>query len=236
MATAKELLAVAVRQLNVREDPPGSNNVRYNTWYYGREVSGKAYPWCMAFVQWCFDQAGVKLPARTASCGTLMNAAKSFGIWVTEGFQPGDVAIYDFSGKRRTTEHCGIVEAVLPGYGVQAIEGNTSASGSQSNGGMVCRKERPWKYIVGAVRPVFEEEAMDVKQFTELWREMRKNLQDNDSGKYSQEARAWAVGSGLICGSGTLPDGTPSYMWEDVLTREQLATVLFRFAQKAGLL
>ena len=112
MATAKELLAVAVRQLNVREDPPGSNNVRYNTWYYGREVSGKAYPWCMAFVQWCFDQAGVKLPARTASCGTLMNAAKSFGIWVTEDFQPGDVAIYDFSGKQKTTEHCGIVEQV----------------------------------------------------------------------------------------------------------------------------
>ena len=158
MATAKELLAVAVRQLNVREDPPGSNNVRYNTWYYGREVSGKAYPWCMAFVQWCFDQAGVKLPARTASCGTLMNAAKSFGIWVTEGFQPGDVAIYDFSGKRRTTEHCGIVEAVLPGYGVQAIEGNTSESGSQSNGGMVCRKKRPWKHIIGAVRPAFEQE------------------------------------------------------------------------------
>ena len=69
MATAKELLAVAVRQLNVREDPPGSNNVRYNTWYYGREVSGNAYPWCMAFVQWVFAQAGVKLPTRTASCG-----------------------------------------------------------------------------------------------------------------------------------------------------------------------
>lgn len=46
----------------------------------------------------------------------------------------------------------------MPGFGVQAIEGNTSATGSQSNGGMVCRKERPWKYIVGAVRPEFMEE------------------------------------------------------------------------------
>lgn len=158
MATANQLLTIAQKQLGICENPPSSNNVRYNTWYYGREVMGSAYPWCMVFVQWCFDQAGVKLPARTASCGTLMNAAKSFGIWVTEGFQPGDVAIYDFSGKRRTTEHCGIVEAVLPGYGVQAIEGNTSESGSQSNGGMVCRKERPWKYIVGAIRPEFEQE------------------------------------------------------------------------------
>lgn len=198
MATAKELLAVAVRQLNVREDPPDSNNVRYNTWYYGREVSGKAYPWCMAFVQWCFDQAGVKLPARTASCGTLMNAAKSFGIWVTEGFQPGDVAIYDFSGKRRTTEHCGIVEAVLPGYGVQAIEGNTSESGSQSNGGMVCRKERPWKHIVGAVRPDFTEE--DDMTGEEIYNKLNDYLRDKPAPAWAQAELAEAVALGITDG------------------------------------
>ena len=51
--------------------------------------------------------------------------------------------------------------------------------------------------MVGAVRPQFaaepekpeEDEEMDVKRFTELWREMRRELQDNDSGSYSQEAR-----------------------------------------------
>ena len=140
MGTANELLTITRRQTGVCECPPDSNSCRYNTWYYGREVSGKAYPWCMSFVQWCFDQAHVSLPARTASCGTLMNAAKQFGTWVTRDFQPCDVVIYDFSGKKRTTEHCGIVEQVIPGYGVQAIEGNTSEAGSQSNGGMVCRK------------------------------------------------------------------------------------------------
>lgn len=198
MATAKELLDIAVRQLNVREDPPGSNNVRYNTWYYGREVSGKAYPWCMAFVQWVFAQAGVKLPARTASCRTLMNAAKSFGIWVTEGFQPGDVAIYDFSGKRRTTEHCGIVEAVLPGYGVQAIEGNTSESGSQSNGGMVCRKKRPWKYIVGAVRPDFTEE--DDMTGEEIYNKLNDYLRDKPAPAWAQAELAEAVALGITDG------------------------------------
>ena len=198
MATAKELLDIAVRQLNVREDPPGSNNVRYNTWYYGREVSGKAYPWCMAFVQWVFAQAGVKLPARTASCRTLMNAAKSFGIWVTEGFQPGDVAIYDFSGKRRTTEHCGIVEAVLPGYGVQAIEGNTSESGSQSNGGMVCRKTRPWKYIVGAVRPDFTEE--DDMTGEEIYNKLNDYLRDKPAPAWAQAELAEAVALGITDG------------------------------------
>ena len=157
MATANQLLTIARKQLGICENPPGSNNVRYNTWYYGREVMGSAYPWCMVFVQWVFAQAGENLPVRTASCGALMNAAKAAGCWVTAGFKPGDVVIYDFPGGA-ATDHCGIVETELPDYGVQAVEGNTSQSGSQSNGGMVCRKNRPGKYIVGAVRPVFDKE------------------------------------------------------------------------------
>jgi len=220
MATAKELLAVAVRQLNVREDPPGSNNVRYNTWYYGREVSGKAYPWCMAFVQWCFDQAGVKLPARTAACGTPMNAGKSFRVRGTGDFQPGDVAIYDFSGKRRTTEHCGIVEAVLPGYGVQAIEGNTSESGSQSNGGMVCRKTRPWKYIVGAVRPDFTEE--DDMTGEEIYNKLNDYLRDKPAPAWAQAELAEAVALGITDGKNPM----------QLIPRYQAAIMAKRAAQR----
>ena len=241
MATAERVLELARVELGTKEIPANSNRVKYNTWYYGREVSGTVYPWCMTFVQWIFSQAGVSLPVKTASCGALMNAAKRSGQWVTKGFRPGDVVIYDFPGGA-DTDHTGIVETVLAA-GVAAIEGNTSQTGSQSNGGEVCRKDRPWKYVVGAVRPQFaaepekpeEDEEMDVKRFTELWREMRRELQDNDSGSYSQEARTWAVDSQLLQGSGTLADGTPNYMWEDVLTREQLVTVLYRFAKKAGL-
>ena len=162
MGTVNELLGIARKQIGVSEAPPDSNNVRYNTWYYGREVMGRAYPWCMVFCQWVFDQAGVKLPQRTASCGDLMNAAKAAGCWVVRDFRPGDVVIYDFSGRQKTTQHCGIVEQALPDYGVQAIEGNTSqGGGSQDNGGMVCRKNRADKYIVGAVRPQFEAERED---------------------------------------------------------------------------
>lgn len=166
MRTVRDLLEVAVRQLNVREDPPESNNVRYNTWYYGREVSGRAYPWCMTFVQWCFHQAGVSLPLRTASCGALMSAARRAGMWVSGGYRPGDVVIYDFPGGA-ATDHTGIIESVTAS-GVVAIEGNTSQAGSQSNGGQVCRKTRPARQIVGAVRPKFEEEDdMDISKLTD---------------------------------------------------------------------
>ena len=36
--------------------------------------------------------------------------------------------------------------------------------------------------------------------------ESRKELQDNDCGSWSKEAREWATGIGLIAGGGTLPD------------------------------
>ena len=163
MATVSELLELARRQIGVKECPPNSNNVRYNTWYYGREVSGAAYPWCMVFVQWVFDQAGVKLPVRTASCGALMRSAQSAGCWVTGDYRPGDVVIYDFPGGA-ATDHCGIVESVDGTY-ISAIEGNTS-SASDADGGAVERRARKFAQIVGAVRPSYDKEVEEVRYNT----------------------------------------------------------------------
>lgn len=79
-----------------------------------------------------------------------------------------------------------------------------------------------------------EDDDMDVARFKELWGEMRKELQDNDSGKWSEEARQWAISTGLIAGNGTEVNGEPNYMWADILTREQFVTVLYRFAKLMG--
>ena len=121
------------------------------------------YPWCMVFVQWVFDQAGVKLPIRTASCGALMRAAKAAGCWVTKGYQPGDVVIYDFPGGA-ATDHCGIVESVDGTY-ISAIEGNTS-SNNDADGGAVERRARKFSQIVGAVRPTYDKEVEEVRYNT----------------------------------------------------------------------
>lgn len=147
--TGRDVALLAATQVGISENPPNSNNVRYNTWFYGREVSGNAYPWCMVFVQWVFAQLGVALPQRTASCGALMRAAQMSSQWVTEDYRPGDVVIYDFPGGA-ATDHCGIVESVTDS-GVVAIEGNTG-SGSDADGGQVQRRSRAFSVIVGAVR------------------------------------------------------------------------------------
>ena len=152
MPTAKDLIDLARAQLGVKECLAGSNRVKYNTWYYGREVSGASYPWCMVFVQWCCAQVGVELPTRTASCTALMNAAKKAGMWVTSDYQMGDIAIYDWGGDK-VPDHCGIITQALSN-GYLAIEGNTSV-GNDSNGGEVMERTRPAKSILGAVRPVY---------------------------------------------------------------------------------
>lgn len=212
MATAKDVLDVARRELGTKESPPNSNNVKYNTWYYGREVSGTAYPWCMVFVQWVFAQAGVKLPLRTASCGALMNAAKKAGVWTSKTYRPGDVVIYDFPGGA-ATDHCGVVEKVTL-TGVVAIEGNTSQTGSQSNGGEVCRKTRPASLIVGAVRPKYQEE---------------DDHMDNTPSPAHREGVEWAKKNGTLTG-----DASGDLRLTEPVTRQQLCTMLYRFAKSIG--
>ena len=43
-----KVLEVARGELGVTEEPV--NKVKYNTAYYGREVSGKDYAWCVVFL------------------------------------------------------------------------------------------------------------------------------------------------------------------------------------------
>ena len=68
--TKQQIINRALAEVGVKECPPNSNRVKYNTWYYGKEVSGAAYPWCMTFIQWLFEDSGL-LPIKTASCSAL---------------------------------------------------------------------------------------------------------------------------------------------------------------------
>lgn len=76
-----------------------------------------------------------------------------------------------------------------------------------------------------------EDEDMTQERFNELYANMRKELQDNDAGNYSKEAREWAVNTGIIQGGDSAEFNG---MWQDVLTREQMVTILHRFAKLMG--
>lgn len=76
-----------------------------------------------------------------------------------------------------------------------------------------------------------EEDIMDGKQFYKMFNEMREQWRDNDASSWSEEARKWAVDNGLISGGS---DKEFNGMWEDLMTREQLVTVLYKFARLMG--
>lgn len=82
-------------------------------------------------------------------------------------------------------------------------------------------------FMLTAFKSLSKDEKMD------FIRDARTVLQDNDSGTWSDAARKWAVTNELVQGGNKLPDGSPNYMWEDFLTREQMVTILYRdHAQK----
>ena len=63
----------------------------------------------------------------------------------------------------------------------------------------------------------------------------RAELQSNDCGNFSVEGRKFVINSGLTVGGNRPPNGKANFMWQDFMTREQLATVLHCFAKKFGL-
>lgn len=149
--TADKILNIAQGELGVKEEPAGSNKVKYNTAYYGREVSGSSYAWCAAFVWWVFRQAGASGlyygGEKTAYCPTLL--AHHRGQKVSD-YRPGDVIFFNFSGKS-SPAHVGICES-WDGTTITTIDGNTGTD-NEANGGTVMRRRRNKKYIVGAYRP-----------------------------------------------------------------------------------
>ena len=204
MATAEKVLDIARRELGVKESPAGSNRTKYGKWY-----GFDGQPWCMMFVQWCFAQAGQKLPYTTASCSGLLNWCKRHHKeYIADSPEPGDVVIYKFG-------HTGIVESVGTGT-ITAIEGNTSpgAAGSQDNGGMVCRRTRKTSTVTAYLR--FSEKKEDKKM-------------DNTPSPAHKEGVDWAVKNGILTG-----DSAGDLKLKESVTRQQLCTMLHRFARKTG--
>ena len=162
--SVKDILAKASAQIGIEEKPANSNNVKYNTAYYGKTVSGASYSWCCAFVWWVFKECGASSlffdGKKTAYCPSVEAWAKKEGIWSSKG-EPGDLALFDFSGKG-IAAHIGIVKEKLSSTTYSVIEGNTSTS-SNDNGGKVMLRNRNKSVIRGFVNIKYVKSAHKTK-------------------------------------------------------------------------
>lgn len=154
---AKQIMERAASYIGVTEKPFGSNNVIFNTHYYGGAVSGSSYPWCCAFVWDIFRMCGLSRlfydGQKTAYCPAVYSWARQKGLIVPkETARYGDIALFDW-GWDGVADHIGFVEA-YNGVTYTTIEGNTS-EGNNSNGGQVMRRTRYAGQIQAVIRPKY---------------------------------------------------------------------------------
>jgi hypothetical protein len=148
--TNAKVIEVAIAEIGTVEE--GDNLTKY-----GEFTKANGLPWCGSFCNWVFNQAGVKVHS-LVSTAQGAHKFKETNRWSLIP-QLGSLAFMDFphDGVDRIS-HIGIVIGLLPNNQVQLIEGNTSGTGDQRNGGMVMVKVRNYgkdKEVLGFGIPKF---------------------------------------------------------------------------------
>lgn len=223
--SAERVISIAKNQIGVKENPQNSNNVIYNSEYYGHDVNGSWYAWCVTFLWWVFKKAGESKAffngGKTNSCTTLMNLYKAENLWFTSNYIPGDIAILTFN-KNREPQHCGLIIdwADDEHTSIITIEGNTTAGtiGNEDNGGIVAIKIRYLHQILGVCRPRYSPDPP------------KKDWEDHWAANYISEE----IKKGIMS---EYPDGNNKgkFMPDQNLTRAEAAAMnekLLNYIQK----
>ena len=226
MATAEKILEIARSQIGAKESPAKSDNVKYNTAYYGREVSDGKHPWCAVFGWGGFREAGAPElyygGGETAYCPTLMSFHKKQKV---TDYRPGDIVFFNFSG-RSSAGHVGICES-WDGTYITTIDGNTG-SASEDNGGAVLRRRRHKKFIVGAYRPEYQEDDdMTQDQFNSFMDNYLKAKAKEPASDWAKPFIDTAIDVGAMTDVGGTIERPKSWM-----TREELSVVVAALARK----
>ena len=159
--SVERLLEIAKSQIGYIEGP------KDNETKFGKKYGTNFQPWCGAYVNWCGEEAGVKIP-RTVYTPAGAAAFKKAGQWIDAQLadpEPGDIAYFNFPGVTGIC-HVGIVAIDNEDGTVWCYEGNTTGDGkkgSKRNGGEAAKKLRAYKKnsknvlvsIVGFGRPVY---------------------------------------------------------------------------------
>ncbi len=143
-----EAVKVAVGEIGVMEEPPGSNKGKKVNEYLASTNCPPGLFWCAAFVYWCFKEAAKNLNMpnpvfNTAGVLNHWNKTKGKKIKAADAvnnpslIKPGFIFIINHG---QGMGHTGIIEKVEGGF-IHTIEGNSNPAGS-SNGIGVFKLQR----------------------------------------------------------------------------------------------
>jgi hypothetical protein len=141
------------------------NDVKYNTWYYGRRVNGDQFMWCAAYQSWINAMAGVPMDIYPKAAGVVQ--VRDFFEERGRIFQKpkvGDYVIFIFGPGKH---HIGFVEKLKGGGEFSSLEGNLS------NRVMRTHHREGDRGIVGYARPEYdkvEEDDMTKDEYIDVLR------------------------------------------------------------------
>lgn len=124
MATGKDLVNVALKEVGYTEGANNSNK-------YGASFGVNNEAWCGFFVSWCLEQIGIDDYGGTGSAAKFALDARDRGIGTFHpkgsGYSPklGDLYIYLFNGVD-WAQHVGIVKEDASGGQFPSVDGNYS--------------------------------------------------------------------------------------------------------------
>ena len=149
-------LAWARSKVGVREDPPGSHRgAEIDEWQQACGLIG--YPWCGAFVAAALRAAGLVVPREIVWTPTLLEWARTgqhgFSWRAWEDRASGDLVLFSFAKSEWEANHVGLLDLDRR----HTIEGNTTSNGSddEAAGGVVARRDRNGRGVVGCARPAW---------------------------------------------------------------------------------
>lgn len=225
MATAQVVMNLAAKYVGTKEYPPDSNNVIFNTDYYGQRYNA---PWCCTFVWDIFRMANAsKLfydGKKVAYCPYVydwgkrnkLNVPKSQGRY-------GDLVLFDWQNNGEA-DHIGFIVKQYADGSYLTIEGNT-AVGNDSNGGEVMYRTRYQYQICMIIRPKYTEE----DDMTEA--EVTKIVKNILAG-YGLGASDWAVKEHTIDKAKKLGITKDGERPQGYAKREEVFQMLIKLAEK----
>lgn len=162
--TALQVMRVALQQYGITESPAGSNRTKY-----GKAFGWNGVSWCAEFVWYCGDRPeGTNPIYKSANAADIQDMTVKYkgGRYILRktssnakkraalpNYRFGDQISFNFNGGS-DRDHTGLIVGVV-GSTIYCIEGNTSFNdkGSQSNGGCVALRKRPYTTGVCIDRP-----------------------------------------------------------------------------------
>lgn len=152
-------LNVAIGELGKEEIPRGSNWGEHVKKYLHSVGINFPASWCMAFIYWCVEAAGIRVNVGNVGSAIFVNPlVRTGGVlaqWnqvdikykITVSPDVGDIFIMDYG---HGLGHTGFIEKI-EGDTLHTIEGNTNDTGSRE-GYEVCRRYRKIKACKGFIR------------------------------------------------------------------------------------